>query len=92
MRNANCFFCISNAKKPAVFLGVSQIDPKLCGRGDAVLGVASMVVRDLVAGDVKHEAAGLESTRTLAELEDGQPHGVSRLSICRAAGRRCEHA
>jgi hypothetical protein len=32
MRNANCFFCISNAKKPAVFLGVSQIDPKKCGR------------------------------------------------------------
>ena len=29
---SNCFFCISNAKKPAVFLGVSQIDPKKCGR------------------------------------------------------------
>ena len=46
MRNANCFFCISNAKKPAVFLGVSQIDPKKCGRIQRHAGVGQSRLTD----------------------------------------------
>jgi hypothetical protein len=38
----NCFFCISNAKKPAVFAGFSQIDPKLCSLAPAVLPIYSL--------------------------------------------------